>query len=882
MVKICNESYPNPAPTGEIQTMFDKYPFSLSDFQKYAIQGILEGQHVLATAHTGSGKTLPAEFAIEHFVRTCGRRVIYTSPIKALSNQKYYEFTRKFPGISFGLITGDIKTNPDADVLIMTTEILMNYLYKYRESPNEILAQGPTGLFVGGEAPSPGWCLGESLVGSHPSSSLNLEFQIDIATELACVVFDEVHYINDADRGQTWENTILMLPKHIQMVMLSATIDAPEKFAHWCERGGAEGSASASGSGPGPEVWLVSTHHRVVPLTHYSFMTTTESIFKQVKDKALEQEIRKNTNCLTVLQTADGAFSEPAHHKIRKMSGLFDKYQVRMKRKHVLNALLMHLREQEQLPAIFFVFSRKQVEQCAKEVSIRVLADDSKVPYTVARECEAIVRRFPNHKEYLELPEYVDLVKLLECGIGIHHSGMIPVLREIVEIMISKKYINVLFATESFAIGLDCPIKTAVFTSLTKFDGKGPRYLHSHEYTQMAGRAGRRGIDTVGNVIHCNNLFDLPSVLEYRAILQGPPQKLVSKFRISHGLILRLFDTTEGSIDTICQYIERTMMYDSIGIQKQQTMNRIQELMGKTCGDRVSYRTPLDICEEYACLTATRAFSNRKKQKEVERKLANLTDQWRYIKDDVGRISEIRKLESEIAEEQSHYEYLDTYVCSQVSHILKILAEDGFVCPTGYLAPSPPSPPSPSPDTTRYTLSAKGRIAAQLAEIDSLIFVQTFHHCGQFAGLTMEDLIEIFSCWTTIKVAEEYEIRLVPETVAPGVKQVISGWLEWSEKYKHRGIRTPEDLSFALLGAGIREWITCMTEQECKWYLQTRIHSMGISTGDFTKAILKIATIGREVAAMAERDGRLDLLSVLSRIDDAILKFIVVNQSLYV
>ena len=875
MVKICNESYSVPTP--ELQTLFEKYPFSLSDFQKYAIQGILEGQHVLATAHTGSGKTLPAEFAIEHFVRTCGRRVIYTSPIKALSNQKYYEFTRKFPGISFGLITGDIKTNPDADVLIMTTEILMNYLYKFRESPNETLARGPTGLFVGGEAPSPEGVPGEHQGGSPQTPYLNLDFQIDIVNELACVVFDEVHYINDADRGQTWENTILMLPKHIQMVMLSATIDAPEKFAHWCERGGADGS----GAGSDKSVWLVSTHHRVVPLTHYSFMTTTESIFKQVKDKALEQEIRKNTNCLTVLQTADGAFSETALHKIRKMSGLFDKYQIRMKRKHVLNALLMHLREQEQLPAIFFVFSRKQVEQCAKEVSIRVLADDSKVPYTVARECEAIVRRFPNHKEYLELPEYLDLVKLLECGIGIHHSGMIPVLREIVEIMISKKYINVLFATESFAIGLDCPIKTAVFTSLTKFDGKGPRYLHSHEYTQMAGRAGRRGIDTVGNVIHCNNLFDLPSILEYRAILQGPPQKLVSKFRISHGLILRLFDggdgTTATTTSTICQYMEKSMMYDSIRLQIQQCLNRINGIntiiQEKRKGG--SNRTPLEICEKYALLNETQNYSNHKKRKECEREIARLTDEWRHIKEDYTRVFEIRKLELELKEENGHYEYLENYIQLSVGHILKVLVDGAFVCHTGILD---------GDLGETYCLLPKGRMAAQLAEIDSLIFVQTFMDTRQFAGLSTEDLVEIFSCWTGIKVAEEYAVRTVPDTVALGVKQVISAWGRWSETYERlEMIDGDEDgLSFALLGAGIREWTTCMTEQECKWYLQTRIHTMGISTGDFTKAILKIATIGREVAAMAEREGLVELLVTLSRIDDQILKFIVVNQSLYV
>ena len=124
----------------------------------------------------------------------------------------------------------------------------------------------------------------------------------------------------------------------------------------------------------------------------------------------------------------------------------------------------------------------------------------------------------------MNLPEYENLIQLLEKGIGIHHSGMIPILREIVEYMISRKHIKLLFATESFAIGLDCPIRTAVFTSLTKFDGNKMRYLFSHEYSQAAGRAGRRGLDTVGHVIHCNNMFELPSETEYKEILCGKPQ----------------------------------------------------------------------------------------------------------------------------------------------------------------------------------------------------------------------------------------------------------------------------------------------------------------------------------------------------------------------
>ena len=182
-----NNNYSNDSKYGEY---FKLFCYELSPFQKHAIQGIVDGNHVLVTAATGSGKTLPAEFAIRHFTGL-GKRVIYCSPIKALSNQKTFDFTHKYPDITFGLLTGDIKTNPTAQVLIMTTEILMNQLFAKNRTES------------------------------------SLSFSMDIETELGCVIFDEFHYINDAHRGHVWEQSILMLPQHVQMVMLSATLDDP-------------------------------------------------------------------------------------------------------------------------------------------------------------------------------------------------------------------------------------------------------------------------------------------------------------------------------------------------------------------------------------------------------------------------------------------------------------------------------------------------------------------------------------------------------------------------------------------------------------------------------------------------------------------------------
>jgi superfamily II RNA helicase len=261
--------------------------------------------------------------------------------------------------------------------------------------------------------------------------------------------------------------------------MLSATLDEPHKFAEWVES-----------KRPAKPVYLAATNHRIVPLTHYAYVASTESFLKNIKDKALQQEMRGATNRLIEIQTAKNVFVESGVKQVKQTLSVMETRDLVLKRKFVLNHLATFLKETDMLPAICFVFSRKNVEKCAEEITAALLEDDSKVPYIVRRECEQLVRRLPNYQEYLALPEYNTLVSLLEKGVGIHHSGMIPILREIVELMISKKYIKLLFATESFSIGLDCPIRTAIFTSLTKFDGKHERYLLPHEYTQSAGRAG--------------------------------------------------------------------------------------------------------------------------------------------------------------------------------------------------------------------------------------------------------------------------------------------------------------------------------------------------------------------------------------------------------
>ena len=827
MVKLCNTPYPTES---KYEEYFALYPYPLSDFQKYAIEAIIEGHHVLVTAHTGSGKTLPAEFAINHFTKN-GKKVIYTSPIKALSNQKYYEFTQKYPHISFGLFTGDIKTNPDADVLIMTTEILMNSLFT-------------------------------------ETSATSLQFQINIHEDLACVIFDEVHYINDEHRGQVWEKCILMLPQHIQMVMLSATIDAPARFATWCQRGYTD-----------KEVYLASTNHRVVPLSHYGFLTTNESFLKGIKDKEMQKQIRDSTNKLVLLQNEHGKFNDAGVLEMKKTVKVFDDRKAIQKRKMVLNNLALFLRDRDMLPAIAFVFSRKHVELSAKEITVPLLEDDSKVSYIVRRECEQIIRKLPNFHEYLELPEYNDLVDLLEKGIGIHHSGMIPILREIVEIMISKKYIKILFATESFAIGLDCPIKTAIFTGLVKFDGSNERYLLSHEYTQMAGRAGRRGIDTVGHVVHCNNLFDLPIMTEYKNMLCGTPQKLVSKFRISYSLILNLLKN--GKKPNFVSFASKSMVYDELQTDIENSEKRIIELLDKINKKKTimdTLKTPNDICRKYLELENGVKTCVNKKKRDIEKEMQRITDEYCNIVKEMKTVIEYDELQFQLVNEREHKLYLETYISEQIRRICYILTNHGYVNQIQV---------ENSPESD-YELTQLGKVAASIAEIHPLIFSKMLLTTDYFQNFTSKQLIGLFSCFTDVKVDNDQRLS-VPKSQDTLLEQTIR---EMDKQYQymqnmefsseiHTGIIYEGALMFDIIDDSI-EWSECSSETECKIFIQTKIADKGISVGDFTKAMLKIGTIVKEISGICEETQHLDLLYKLNQIEPMVLKYITTSQSLYV
>ena len=789
MVKVCSYNYPKSDDT-TYDEYFNQYSYPLHDFQKWAVKAIVDGDHVLVCAPTGSGKTMPGEFALQYF-HSKGKKTIYTSPIKALSNEKFYNFTQKYPHISVGLITGDIKTNPDADVLIMTTEILMNKLYQIKSS--------------------------------SPAPASSVSFDMDIENELGCVVFDEVHMINDEHRGHVWEQCIMLLPPHIQMIGLSATLDNPEKFALWLETKGDITKPVEK------QVYLTRKQVRAVPLIHYSFITTPNSINKHVKDKATQEEIKRLTNKLFVIQDEKNVFNDVNYQNMTKMLKLFEKHDVRVKRQHVLNKLAEHLVEKEMLPALCYVFSRKQLEICAEEMSTNLLEFDSKVPYTVDRECEQIIRKLPNYQEYLHIPEYVNTIKLLRKGVGIHHAGLMPILREMTELLFARGFIKILFCTETMSVGINLPVKTTIFTDVNKFNGEIVRMLYSHEYTQAAGRAGRLGLDSVGHVIHLNNLFRNVDSVNYKMMMNGKPPTLTSKFKISYNLLLNLLDIGDKNL---VQFASKSMATGDLDKQMGDLytkMTKLQTELDNMNNYIGQLRTPLDVIQELIELRKNVQTAVNKKRKEMERKISQISDNYKFINQDITSYLKIADKEKEINSLKDNYDTLHSYFQSGVSSVLELLNEEGFIN-------------GDKSDQNTLSLTLDGKIACQIREIHCLVFTKLYNS-KKLDELTSKQLVALFSCFTNIRVPEDFKDNIPKsddDKVNQIVKEVEDLYLEYYNKELTRNIKTGFDynIQFDLLNY-VEKWCDCENIEECKFILQELGTNKEIFLGEFCKGFIK-------------------------------------------
>ncbi|ORX40739.1 NUC185 domain-domain-containing protein [Kockovaella imperatae] len=523
-----DELVPEPART---------YPFTLDNFQKEAVYRLEMGDSVFVAAHTSAGKTVVAEYAIALAAKHM-TRAIYTSPIKALSNQKFRDFKTTFDPNMVGILTGDVQINAEGNCLIMTTEILRSMLYK----------------------------------------------GADLIRDVEFVIFDEVHYVNDAERGVVWEEVIIMLPEHVNIILLSATVPNTKEFADWVGRTKKK------------DIYVISTPMRPVPLEH--FLWAGRDLHKIVDSKSRfiadgyksatealrrKQDKEREAAGLPPIQRTGGRGGPPTRARELPTGRAAPFTRVGGGRTHtnrgggingapiprggggggggggprgggggggggprgprsfnldqnVWTHLVNYLKKQNLLPVVNFVFSKKRCEEYAGSLNNMDLCDakeKSEVHITWER---ALTRLKGSDKE---LPQILRMRELLGRGIGVHHGGLLPLVKEVVEILFSRGLVKVLFATETFAMGVNMPAKSVVFAGIRKHDGTSFRNLLAGEYTQMAGRAGRRGLDTTGTVIILSG-DELPSVQDLTEMMLGVPNRLSSQFRLTYNMILNL------------------------------------------------------------------------------------------------------------------------------------------------------------------------------------------------------------------------------------------------------------------------------------------------------------------------------------------------------
>lgn len=446
------------------------FPFELDVFQRRAIFRLERGENVFVAAHTSAGKTVVAEYAIALALRH-RTKVIFTSPIKTLSNQKYRDFTERFGDV--GLITGDVSLNPEAPVLIMTTEILRSMLYR----------------------------------------------GADLIRDLEFVIFDEVHWASDPERGVVWEESIILLPEACGIVMLSATVPNALEFANWVGR---------TRHRP---VFVVSTSQRPVPLVHSLFVKndifplfhSTDARFQNLNYKAAAEKqsaVAKNT-----AQRFGGG------------------------KNHAWVPLIKYLRKHNLDPAIIFCFSKRKCEEAADSLNSSDLTAGSAEKNQIHHFYQTSIARLSPADQ--RVPQIARCLDSLKRGIGVHHAGILPIIKEVTEVLFQRGLIRILFCTETFAVGVNAPARSVVFSAIRKWDGESSRALEPGEYTQMAGRAGRRGKDDVGTVLLYPAPADFPTEIELKQLLTGSAKRIKSQFRLTYNMILNLMRVDELRVEDV-------------------------------------------------------------------------------------------------------------------------------------------------------------------------------------------------------------------------------------------------------------------------------------------------------------------------------------------
>ncbi|KAM6563046.1 hypothetical protein CsatB_023044 [Cannabis sativa] len=598
----------------DVDELASVYDFRIDKFQRLAIKAFLNGSSVVVSAPTSSGKTLIAEAAAVATVAR-RRRLLYTTPLKALSNQKFREFRETFGDSNVGLLTGDSSVNKDAQILIMTTEILRNMLYQ------------SVGMVSSGHS----------------------LFHVDV------IVLDEVHYLSDISRGTVWEEIVIYCPKEVQLICLSATVANPDELAGWIGKIHGKTELVTSSKRPVPLTWHFSTKTSLLPLLDetgtrmnrkcsLNYLQLNSSGIRSSRDASKRRNSRKHTS---EFFDYDGTRSNNGQPLSKNDINTIRRSQVPQ-----ITDTLWQLKSKDMLPAVWFIFSRKGCD-----AAVQYLED-----YNLLDECEASEVELALKRFRIQYPDAIrqTAVKGLRQGVAAHHAGCLPLWKSFIEELFQRGLVKVVFATETLAAGINMPARTAVIASLNKRSDSGRVHLTPNELLQMAGRAGRRGIDKKGHVVLVQTPFE--GAEECTKVLFSGLEPLVSQFTASYGMVLNLLAGAKVTR-------RANVSEDPNSFQKGRTLDEARKLVEQSFGNYVSSNVMLAAREEVT-----------KIEKEIELLNSELTD------DAIDRKSrkllseaaykEITDLQEELRAEKRLRTELRRKMESQKIHSLKPLLEE--------------------------------------------------------------------------------------------------------------------------------------------------------------------------------------------------------------
>ena len=540
-----------------------EFPFELDDFQKEACDYISNGKSVVVCAPTGAGKTVIAQHAIHEALKN-NTRVFYTTPLKALSNQKFYDFSEKYGADKVGLLTGDTSINRSAQIVVMTTEVFRNMLY-----------------------------------------GTNLGAVADNLKNVRYVILDEVHYMNDEQRGTVWEESIIYCPTNIQIIALSATVANADELTNWIN---SVHSATE----------LVNTDFRPVPLRFYYFDSS------------------QPTKLLPLL-TPSGQLNNKIKPEKRPFPSRHGKNK---QQKNYVKEVVKNLHNQDMLPAIYFTFSRRKCDEQMEACAYLDLVTPSE---------KAQIRQFV--EDYIAENPYLYNNKHLEYlyqGVASHHAGLLPSWKILVEKLFQQGLIKVVFATETLAAGINMPARSTVISSVSKRTDTGHRMLTASEFLQMSGRAGRRGMDEVGYVTIVGNYFQTPEDVAELVLSGANP--LESRFSPSYSMVLNLLQ--RFSLDEAKELIMKSFGYFSSGTRLFPLLKQ-KELFDAQLEERVvvcPYKKSDDTLREYLGIKALYVQNKETYKKIIRQENAKK----RKISDEIIQFSQDNK---------KNLEKMHTFVC---------------------------------------------------------------------------------------------------------------------------------------------------------------------------------------------------------------------------